>query len=880
MCMEWKLVDFFKLCHVNTPNKNLRNNELIAVCHNGTYNIFCDSKSGIYVFSTDWDCKYFNTANESVDCCTITETNFFIMLEQSLVTHNINLKIYNLNKIFKGEQVQLVGIAQLECCHEVTVLKAFMTDSYLFIAIGLDKGNVLLHDANVSRDMTTNFRKLHVCTRPIKGIDFFLSNYDETNMFVCTDGGIFCFSLSKNKRELKVVLDNESALVHCCTVQALQNEHYFVVGRDDALYCYTADGRGPCYAIDGRKKILKSFGKYLIVVLEQSKPKPMSYSSRLVIIDIENKIIVFSQEIETVEAVLPKDCYANCYIVLKNKSVLTLRERQIKTKLRLLLDKSLYDFAFQLLNSLDLNSRTLADIYVRYGDCMLLRGDINKAVAMYIHTIGEVLPFKIIMKLIDLKYKEHLIKYLQAVTKTKYGSQDHEELLRNCYKRLNLPVKVKNLFELNLQKNDQIGYLVINREVSNLNALSKVVFDMDKKEVFNFFKKYAGSLIIQYPKDVHEAITTLSLKMSCEPIIQYLLPIFLKDDECCLKLLHMSSSNGNLKAIYSIWLELLLRKWQCSEIDVSKVLDFFQVYKEYLIDADVLIICRQYKFWKGIMLMHDKDDLNFLKIQYFLRNYNDPTEHKLDIMAFNRYHELWLHVLSKKNVSFRQPFEFTNIIFKALVRSSVDNTLKSIKCLSTNTNFSVAHVNDIFTQDRIPDLFPNSKLKHILIALNLKLGELKNLLADFLKKPIEFRGSVCEICKQPIKLPIVQFLCEHTFHKACLNSYPERNECISCLPAATVKSTKRRPLSEELLDDGNGGLKTVACAIQEGIFYKNDIEDKTNPMKWIWKNDDNYMHNRSINTNNTNVKMTNPFQDMTRIADKEYDTNLNPFNEN
>uniref|UniRef100_A0A1A9V1Q0 RING-type domain-containing protein n=1 Tax=Glossina austeni TaxID=7395 RepID=A0A1A9V1Q0_GLOAU len=835
MCMEWKLVDFFKLCHVNTPNKNLRNNELIAVCHNATYNIFCDSKSGIYVFSTDWDCKYFNTTNESIDRCTLTETNFFIILEQSFLTHNISLKIYNLNKIFKGEQVQLIGIAQLECCHEVTVLKAFMADSHLFIAIGLDK-----------------------------------------------DGGIFCYSLFKNKREMKIVLDNEAALVHCCTVQTLQNEHYFVVGRDDALYCYTADGRGPCYAIDGRKKILKSFGKYLMVVLEQSKPKPMSYSSRLIIIDIENKIIVFSQEIETVEAVLPKDCYANCYIVLKNKSLLTLRERQIKTKLRLLLDKSLYDFAFQLLNSLELNSRTLADIYVRYGDCMLLRGDINKAVAMYIHTIGEVLPFKIIMKLIDLKYKEHLIKYLQAVTKTQYGSQDHEELLRNCYKRLNLPVKVKNIFELNLQRKDEIGYLVINREVSNLNALSKVVFDMDKKEVFNFFKKYAGSLIIQYPKEaVHEALTTLSLKMSCEPIIQYLLPIFLKDDECCLKLLHMSNSKGNLKPLYSIWLELLLRKWQCSEIDVSKVLDFFQVYKEYLIDADVLIICRQYNFWKGIMLMHDKDDLNFLKIQYFLRNYDDPIKHKLDIMEFNRYHELWLHVLSKKNVSSRQPFEFTNVIFKALVRSSVDNTLKSIICLSTNTNFCVAHVNDIFIQDRIPDLFPNSKLKHILIALNLKLNELKNLLIDFLKKPIEFRGSLCDICKQPLKLPTVQFLCEHTFHKACLNSYPERNECISCLPAATLNSTKRRPLNEQLLNEGSGGLKTVACAIQEGIFYKNGIEDKTNPMKWIWKNDDdNNMHNRSINANNANVKMTNSFEDMTRIADKGYDKNLNPFYEN
>uniref|UniRef100_A0A1A9WFZ7 RING-type domain-containing protein n=1 Tax=Glossina brevipalpis TaxID=37001 RepID=A0A1A9WFZ7_9MUSC len=886
MCVEWKLVDFFKLCHVSTPNKNLRKNELIAVCHNGTYNIFCDNKCGIYVFSTDWDCKYFNTTNESIDCCAVTETNLFIALEQSFPARNIKLKIYNLNKIFKGEQVQSIGVAQLECCNEVTVMKAFMTDSHLIIAIGLDKGNVLLHDATISRDMTTNFRKLYVCTRAIKGIDFFGTSSDETNMFICTDGGIFCFVLSKNKREIKVVLDNETAPVHCCTMQTLQNEHYFVVGRDDALYCYTTDGRGPCYAIDGRKKILKSFGKHLVVVLEQSKPKSTSYFSRLIIIDIENKIIVFSQEIETVEAVLPKDCYANCYIVLKNKSVFTLRERQIKTKLRLLLDKSLYDFAFQLLNALELNSRTLADIYVKYGDYMLQRGDVTKAVTIYIHTIGEVLPFKIIMKLMDLKYKEHLIKYLQAVMKTEHGSPDHEQLLRNCYKRLNLPVKVENTFELNLQKDNQIDYLFTKRDPSDVIALNstdemcKLVFDMNKKEVLNFFKKYAGALMMRHPKDVHETIRILSLKTSCEPLIQCILPIFLKNDEFSLKLLYMSNFNRkeNLNAVYTIWLELLLRKWRNSEIDISKVLDFFQIHKEYLVDADVLIICRHYNFWKGIMLMHDKENLDFLNIQYFIRDYKNPIEHKLDVNIFNRYHELWLQVLSKKNISFKEPFGLTNIIFKALVHSSVDNTLKSIKSLSNNANFLVAHVSDIFTQGRIPELFPNKKLKQILVALDLKLTELKSLLLNFLRKPIEFRSSLCDICKQPLKLPIVQFLCQHTFHKECLNSYLERSVCVTCLPAATQNSLERKHLNDQLVNEGSEALRTVACAIKQGIFHKNNMEDKANSIKSTWKNGDgNYMLNRSINNNDTNVKKGNPFEDN---AEREYDTNLNPFNEN
>ena len=39
-----------------------------------------------------------------------------------------------------------------------------------------------------------------------------------------------------------------------CSVlaESMQDSH-FMIGRDDAIYCYTPDGRGPCYAAGGQK---------------------------------------------------------------------------------------------------------------------------------------------------------------------------------------------------------------------------------------------------------------------------------------------------------------------------------------------------------------------------------------------------------------------------------------------------------------------------------------------------------------------------------------------------------------------------------------------------------------------------------------------------
>lgn len=37
-----------------------------------------------------------------------------------------------------------------------------------------------------------------------------------------------------------------------------------------AVYCYTPDGRGPCYAIKGQKVMLEWYRNYLVIVTKEN----------------------------------------------------------------------------------------------------------------------------------------------------------------------------------------------------------------------------------------------------------------------------------------------------------------------------------------------------------------------------------------------------------------------------------------------------------------------------------------------------------------------------------------------------------------------------------------------------------------------------------
>lgn len=181
-------------------------------------------------------------------------------------------KIWNLSKASN-----INGGISMPCVRtEKTILQnptaIAVSENGHYFAIGFDRGTISLYRGDISRDRTKTLKSISAGTTAITGIAF-KQQGKTVQMFVCSDSGVIVFNLQHKDREVKTVLDKTVAPTRCCELQTAHgtSETHFMVGRDDAVYCYTIDGRGPCYALEGEKSIIQWFRSHLLTISKPTK---------------------------------------------------------------------------------------------------------------------------------------------------------------------------------------------------------------------------------------------------------------------------------------------------------------------------------------------------------------------------------------------------------------------------------------------------------------------------------------------------------------------------------------------------------------------------------------------------------------------------------
>lgn len=162
-----------------------------------------------------------------------------------------------------------------------------------------------------------------------------------------------------------------------------------------AIYCYTTEGRGPCYALEGEKIRLNWFRSYLVITTNEPSPKaaaststaPAPKSHHITILDIQNKFIVFSKTFEAIDAVITE--WGSFYLLTKNKELIYLDEKDLQSKLSLLFKKNLYDVAIRIASSQHYDVEGLTEIYKQYGDHLYSKVWLN-VYLLNLKTIREI----------------------------------------------------------------------------------------------------------------------------------------------------------------------------------------------------------------------------------------------------------------------------------------------------------------------------------------------------------------------------------------------------------------------------------------------------------------------------------------------------------
>ncbi|KMS98344.1 hypothetical protein BVRB_4g093580 [Beta vulgaris subsp. vulgaris] len=299
----------------------------------------------------------------------------------------------------------------------------------LLIAIGLDNGGIYCIKGDIARERITRFtlwvENASTGHAAVTGLGF-RNDGPATQLFAVTPSAVSLFNLQYQPAK-RQTLDR----IGCTTKSvAMSDRSELILGRPEAVYFYEDDGRGPCWAFEGEKKLLGWFRGYLLCVIEDQRSTKNTFN----IYDLKNRLIAHSATVNEVSHMLCE--WGNIILVMADKSAICVGEKDMESKLDVLYKKNLYSVAINLVQTQQADAAATAEVLRKYGDHLYSKQEYDEAMAQYIHTIGHLEPSFVIQKFLDAQRIHNLTNYLESLHEKGLASKDHTTLLLNCYTKL------------------------------------------------------------------------------------------------------------------------------------------------------------------------------------------------------------------------------------------------------------------------------------------------------------------------------------------------------------------------------------------------------------------------------------------------------------
>jgi vacuolar protein sorting-associated protein 11 len=158
------------------------------------------------------------------------------------------IKIWNMEREDKGGS-RLVRAIRVPSAEKSAVTALACLDDLSQLAVGLADGSVVLFGGDLVRD---NNAKSRVCVEksasPVTGLGF-LQQGKGSVLFVATKTRVLCVKTAGKDLGVQV-LDEFGCETGCST---MTDAGEFAMGRDEAVYFYTPEGRGACRPFEGQK---------------------------------------------------------------------------------------------------------------------------------------------------------------------------------------------------------------------------------------------------------------------------------------------------------------------------------------------------------------------------------------------------------------------------------------------------------------------------------------------------------------------------------------------------------------------------------------------------------------------------------------------------
>ncbi|WVR06576.1 hypothetical protein IAU60_003608 [Kwoniella sp. DSM 27419] len=338
-----------------------------------------------------------------------------------------------------------------------------VTSNLSHLAIGLGDGTVLLYrhllQSLTASPTALNFlpkaRVIHESREPITGLGFREAEDKDgaagISLFIVTTNRILSASVSTRGAEARTI-DELGCGLGCAVMDSERRE--MIVARDEAIYLYSSEGRGACYAYEGPKSSIAVYEHNLIITSPPFYPSANSASatvrhyvsktaasgdgatttdiSKITVFDLQNKLVAYSGTYrEGVRDVFSQ--WGGIFVYGGNSKLTRLTEHTTSAKLDVLYRRNLYTLALGLARSQGISESGIADIHRKYGDYLYTKGDFDGAMGQFVKTLGHLQPSYVIRKFLDAQRIHNLTTYLQELHSRGLANPDHTTLLLNCY---------------------------------------------------------------------------------------------------------------------------------------------------------------------------------------------------------------------------------------------------------------------------------------------------------------------------------------------------------------------------------------------------------------------------------------------------------------
>ncbi|KAK4874130.1 hypothetical protein RN001_013490 [Aquatica leii] len=886
--LEWRKFNFFDIkadvdkgCIADLFKES---DIVVATCGNNEI-VLGDSLGQIHLLSRSWEVTSFRGYELRVTLAQhLRNSTLLITIGEDEPGINPIIKVWNTKRDKNGVPHCCRVSRTLPGNKPVAATALCVHEGLQLMAVGFADGSLLLYRGEITRDRGSKQKLLRDVSSAVTGLAF-KSTASAILLFVSTDSSICVFNVTHKDREQKCNLDTIGCAKKCSVLAESVQESHFMVARNDAIYCYTSDGRGPCFAVDGEKVMLEWFRSYLIIISTASKSAVSSISGSssqahsVTILDIQNKFIVFSTITNKIKAALIE--WGGLYLLDCNNRMYHLDEKDLQSKLLLLFKKNLYDVSIRIAKSQQYDADGLADIFRQYGDHLYAKGDYWGAIEQYAKTSGRLEPSYVIRKFLESQHIEKLTSYLQTIHKQGQATEDHTTLLLNCYTKLNKPENLKEFILLkdrDLDFNVEIAIKVC-RQASPQEALMlakkhkkhdwyikieiednrhykealEYISELNFEDAEIYTKKYGQILIKNVARDstnfLKRLCTNFSNKSAASEVVhepaqkadpEDYIHLFLNDSEHLVEFLEHLIAEGCIlsTSVYDTLHEHYLHVWSSIKNETEKnkygqkILKFLQNSEIKYNKPQALVVCHMHNFSEGVLYLYEEEKL----YQQILRYHILRSDSNSILSCCRRFgHQepsLWIQALwSCIRGGNDSLLELLPEVLKVIAKERLLSPQLIIEAIgASESNITLAHIRSYIENEL--------KIENEIISDNTDLTNKYNSDTVKLKQQIELlkngvnvvQGSRCAACHHQLELPSIHFLCQHSYHQHCFQSFSDNeNECPACVPQNKnlLELLKAQEYNKDLhetfhaqLEKVHDGFSVAAEYFGRGVFKK------------------------------------------------------------